>query len=97
MKTDLNGVWSDRLIEIFTPNALEFHFGQQLLHDDLQWLDCDLGDMHTPYPNIQWDMEFTKVLIVKQKLEGKNLQSETELITSVWTLKTNTCWPLSFL
>jgi hypothetical protein len=36
-------------------------------------------------------MEFTKVLIVKQNLEEKNLLSETELITSVWTLKTNTC------
>jgi hypothetical protein len=29
----------------------------------------DLGDTHTPYPNIEEDMEFTKVLIVKQKLE----------------------------
>jgi hypothetical protein len=28
-----------------------------------------LGDLHTPYPNIEEDMEFTKVLIVKQKLE----------------------------
>jgi hypothetical protein len=27
-ETDLNGVWSDRLIEIFTPNAPELHFGQ---------------------------------------------------------------------
>jgi hypothetical protein len=35
MKTDLNGVWSDRLIEIFTPNAPELHFGQELLHADL--------------------------------------------------------------
>jgi hypothetical protein len=25
--------------------------------------------MHTPYPNIEEDMEFTTVLIVKQKLE----------------------------
>jgi hypothetical protein len=29
----------------------------------------DQGDMHIPYPNIEEDMEFTKVLIVKQKLE----------------------------
>jgi hypothetical protein len=32
-------------------------------------LDYDLGDLHTPYPNIEEDMEFTKVLIVKKKLE----------------------------
>jgi hypothetical protein len=28
-----------------------------------------MGDMHTPYPNIEEDMKFTKVLMVKQKLE----------------------------
>jgi hypothetical protein len=27
------------------------------------------GDMYTPYSNIEEDMKFTKVLIVKQKLE----------------------------
>jgi hypothetical protein len=42
----MNGVWSDRLIEILTPNALE-------LHGDLQRLDYDLDDMHTPYSNIE--------------------------------------------
>jgi hypothetical protein len=45
------------------------HFGQEVLHGDLQILYYDLGDRHTPYPNIQEDMEFTIVLIVKQKLE----------------------------
>jgi hypothetical protein len=34
-----------------------------------QTLDDDLGDRHTPYPNIEEDMEFTIVLTVKQKLE----------------------------
>jgi hypothetical protein len=28
-----------------------------------------LDDRYTPYPNIEEDMEFTIVLIVKQKLE----------------------------
>jgi hypothetical protein len=36
-----------------------------VLHCDTQGLDYDLGDMHTPYPNIEEDMEFKKVLIVK--------------------------------
>jgi hypothetical protein len=40
-----------------------------LVHGDLQGLDYDLGDINTPYPNIEEDIEFTKVLIVKQKLE----------------------------
>jgi hypothetical protein len=31
-KTDLNELWSDRLIEILIPNAPELHFGQGLLH-----------------------------------------------------------------
>jgi hypothetical protein len=38
MKTDLNGLWSDRLIEILTPNAPEPHFVHGLLHGDLQRL-----------------------------------------------------------
>jgi hypothetical protein len=35
-------------------------------------LGYNLGDMNTPYPNIEEDMEFTIVLIVKQKLEEKS-------------------------
>jgi hypothetical protein len=35
-------------------------------------------------------MEFTKVLIVKQKLEEICTKSETELICFVWTLEINT-------
>jgi hypothetical protein len=53
-------------MEILISNAPELHFGQGLLHGDLQRLYYDLGDRHIPYPNIEQDMEFTKVLIVKQ-------------------------------
>jgi hypothetical protein len=62
----LKELWSDRLIEIVISNAPELHFGQGLLHGDLQRLYHDLGDRNIPYPNIEEDMEFTKVLIVKQ-------------------------------
>jgi hypothetical protein len=61
-----------------------------VLYGDHQRLYYDLGDMHTPYPNIEEDLEFTKVLIVKQKLE-ENFPLGTELISSVGTLETNTC------
>jgi hypothetical protein len=53
----LDDLESDDLIEILITNPLKLHFGQEL------------GNIHTPYPNIEGDMEFTKVLIVKQKLE----------------------------
>jgi hypothetical protein len=39
-----------------------------------------MGDRHTPYPNIEEDMEFTIVLTVKQKLEEICTKSETKLI-----------------
>jgi hypothetical protein len=65
------------------------HFEKELLHGDLQRLYYGLGDRHTPHPNIEEDMEFTIVLIVKQKLE-EICKSETELICSVWTLEINT-------
>jgi hypothetical protein len=60
-----------------------------LLDGDLQRLYYDLGDMHTPYPNIKEDIEFTKLLIVKQKLEIFP-KSETELICFAWALEINT-------
>jgi hypothetical protein len=46
-KTDLIELWSDRLLEILIPNLPKLHFGQGLLHGDLQRLDYDLGDMHS--------------------------------------------------
>jgi hypothetical protein len=58
-------LWSNRLLETIDANPSKLHFGQELLHGDLQRLSYGLGDMHTPYPNIEEDMEFTKVLIVK--------------------------------
>jgi hypothetical protein len=47
-----------------------------------------MGVMQTPYPNIEKDMEFTKLLIVMQKLE-ENWSLGTELYNSVWILETN--------
>jgi hypothetical protein len=66
-KIDLNGLWSDRLIEILSPNAPELHFGQGLLYGDLQRLDYDLGDRYTLTPNINEDIEFQRGLIIKLK------------------------------
>jgi hypothetical protein len=50
-------------------NPSKLHFGPGLLHGDIQRLLYGLGDRHTPYLNIEEDMEFKIVLIVKQKLE----------------------------
>jgi hypothetical protein len=57
-----------------------------LFYGDLQRLYYVLSDKNPPYPCIEEYMEFTKVLIVKQKLEEIFPKSETELICSVWTL-----------
>jgi hypothetical protein len=59
-----------------------------VLHCDLQGLDYHLGDLHTTYPNIEEDVEFTKMLIVKQKLE-ENFSLGAELYSSISTLETN--------
>jgi hypothetical protein len=71
-------------------NPSKLHFGLGLLHGDIQRLNYSLGDRKTSYLNIEEDMEFTIVLIVKQKLEEICTKSETELICSVWTLGINT-------
>jgi hypothetical protein len=34
-QTDLNELWSDRLIENLIPNPSKLHFGQEVLHGDL--------------------------------------------------------------
>jgi hypothetical protein len=68
-KTDLKELWSDRLFETLVTNPSKLHFGQGLLHGDLQRWYYGLGDRHTPYLNIEEDMEFTIVLIVKHKLD----------------------------
>jgi hypothetical protein len=56
----LKELWSDRLIEILIPNAPELHFGQGLLHDDLQRLDYSLGDMKTLTLKIKKILNFKK-------------------------------------
>jgi hypothetical protein len=85
----LNELWSDRLIEIHISNPSKIHFGQEVFHCDIQGLDYEMDDMHTSYHNIEEDMKFTKVLIVKQKLE-ENVSLRTYLYNYVWTLETNT-------
>jgi hypothetical protein len=53
----LKELWSDRLIEILISNPSKLHFGQEVLHGDLQRLDYDLGDMHTLNPHIKEDID----------------------------------------
>jgi hypothetical protein len=65
----LKELWSDRLFETLVANPSKLHFGKLLLHGDLQRWYYGLGDRHTPYLNIEEDMEFTIVLIVKHKLD----------------------------
>jgi hypothetical protein len=89
-KTDLIELWSDMPLETLVANPSKLHFGQELLHGDLQRFYYGLCDRHTPYLNIEEDIKFTIVLIVKQKLDEICTKSETELICSVWTLKLNT-------
>jgi hypothetical protein len=55
-KNDLIELWSDRLLESLIANPSKLHFGQGLLHSDLQRLYYSLGDSHTPYSNIEEDM-----------------------------------------
>jgi hypothetical protein len=81
-------LWSDRLVAHQIANAPEFHFAQEVFHGELQGLDYDLDDTHTLTPHIKQDIEFQRGINVKLK-PGKFLG--TELISSVWTLKTNTC------
>jgi hypothetical protein len=84
----LKELWSDRVIGILIPNALELHFGQGLLYGYLQRLDYDLGHMHTQTPQIKEDIEFQRGINIMLQ-PGKFLKSGTELISSVWTLEAN--------
>jgi hypothetical protein len=56
---------SYRLIATLLVNPLELHFGG-VLHGDTQCLYYHLADMHTQYPKIEEDIEFSKVLNIKQ-------------------------------
>jgi hypothetical protein len=60
-----------------------------VLHYDFQRLYYDLSDIDTLTSHIKEDIEFQRVVNVKLK-HGKFPKSGTELISSVWTLKTNT-------
>jgi hypothetical protein len=62
----LKELWSDRLLAHLIANPSKLKYGQEILHGDLQRLYYDLGYLHTPYPNIEEDMEFTRVLIIKK-------------------------------
>jgi hypothetical protein len=66
----LKELWSDRLLKILIANLSKIHFGQEMLNCDTQGLYHDLCDFHILDPNIKEDMEFIKLLLVKQKLEG---------------------------
>jgi hypothetical protein len=80
----------NRLLETFVANPSKLHFGQELLHGDIQRLYYGLGDRYTPNLNIEEDMEFTIEIIVKQKLDEICTKSETGLICSVWSLEIKT-------
>jgi hypothetical protein len=54
----LNGLWSDRLIEIIIVNPSKLHFGQEVLHCDLQGVYYYLGDIHTLTPHVKENIEF---------------------------------------
>jgi hypothetical protein len=88
-KTDLNELWSDRLIEIIIANPSKFRFGQEVLHGDLKRLNYDLGVMHTLNINIKEDIEFQRGINVKLNPE-KFSCLRIELYSSIWTLETNT-------
>jgi hypothetical protein len=57
-KTDLNELWSDRLIEMLIANPSKLSFGQEVLHADLQRMYYDLRDMHTVTLKIKDDIKF---------------------------------------
>jgi hypothetical protein len=86
-KTDLKELWLGP-IEILIPNAPELYVGKGLLHGDLQGLYYDLGDIQTLTLKIKEDIEFQRGINVKVNYEKFSL--ETELISSIWTLETNT-------
>jgi hypothetical protein len=86
----LKELWSDRLIEILIPNAPELHFGHGLLHGDLHRFYYARGDMNTLTLQIKEDVEFQKGINIK--LNTRKFSSlETELISSICSLETNTC------
>jgi hypothetical protein len=89
-KTDLNELLSDMLIEIFIANPSKLHFGQEVMHGDLQRLGYDLGDMHILTLKIKEDIKFHRGVNIKLN-PGKFVVSlQTELISSICTIEINT-------
>jgi hypothetical protein len=56
----LTEFWSDRLLATLIANATELHFGQEVLHGNLQRLDYDLCGMHILTLKIKEDIEFQR-------------------------------------
>jgi hypothetical protein len=56
------------LIEILMANPSKLHFGQEVLHGDLQRLYYDLDDMHTLNLKIKEDIKFQRGINVKLHL-----------------------------
>jgi hypothetical protein len=67
-KTDLNGLWLDRLIEILITNPSKLHFGQEVLYGDIQRLEYGLGGMYTLTLKINENIEFQRGISVKLNL-----------------------------
>jgi hypothetical protein len=61
----LTELWSDRLLETLVANSSKHHFGQEVLHGDLQRFDYDLVHSHTLTLKIKEDVEFQRGINVK--------------------------------
>jgi hypothetical protein len=61
----LKELWLDRLIEILIANPSKLHFGQDVLHVDIQRSGYDLGDMNTLTLKIKEDIKFQIGINVK--------------------------------
>jgi hypothetical protein len=61
----LKELWLDRLIDILIANPSKLHFGQDVLHVDIQRSGYDLGDMHTLTLKIKEDIKFQIGINVK--------------------------------
>jgi hypothetical protein len=58
VQAGLTDLFLNRLIATLFSNRLELHFGQGVLHGDLQSLHYHMVDMYKLSPNIQEVMEF---------------------------------------
>jgi hypothetical protein len=58
VKFELTEICSNRPIATTIVNPPELKFGQEVIHGDVQYLQCDMVDMHKIYPKIQEVIEF---------------------------------------